>query len=73
MVIYRHGKIALRLILSDDIVVEVGFDLLGFWYLLQFELLFFLLLSLPVRHVFLHDMISLFGTVLADKTAETSD
>ena len=31
VVVYRHGEIALRLVLSDDILVEVVFYLMGLW------------------------------------------
>ena len=71
VVIYRYSEITLGLVLSDHIVIKIGFDLLRLRHLLQFELL--VLRFLGVRHILLHDMVSLLGTVLADKPAQARD
>ena len=71
VVIDRYGKIAFRLILTNDIVVEISLDLLGLWYFLQLKLLS-VGLSL-MGDILLHNTICLFGTVLTDKTVQACD
>ena len=74
MVVNRYRKVTFRLILSDDILVEICLNVLGLRYFLQFERLIiaFLTVSGSIEYARRkNDLISLLYTVFTDKPAKS--
>ena len=73
VIVDSYREETLGLILSDDIVIEIGLDLLGFGHLLQLRLATSCLIFLIVYQILLDDTIGLLGTILTDIAAQTRD
>ena len=70
MVVHGYGKMAFCVVLSDDVLVQIGFYLLGLGQSVQVD---FLGLSFYLRLGFLDDEIGLLGTIVADAARTAGD
>ena len=82
VVIDSHGEIALGVVLPDDILIQIGFDVGGFGERLPVELIEFTRSRFAIHGGFclavrlqslLYDGVGLTGTVIADETVDTAD
>ena len=72
MVVNRHGKITLGIILPDDILVQISLNIARFGQLGQIEPQIILLLVLHGQRIF-HNPVSLLRTVAAYKTIHSGN
>ena len=70
VVIHRYSQMALSLILSDDILIQIFLDFHRLWHILQNKLAFGSILL--VQHAsLLHNIVCLLGAILTDVAVDT--
>lgn len=70
VVIHRYSQMALSLILSDDILIQIFLDFHRLWHILQNKLAFGCILLVQYASL-LHNIVCLLGAILTDVAVDT--